>query len=90
MIGAEHFKQRFLLAGGNSDTFKYQQRKGMTDDGIPYIIEFVFGLHQHGLTQESKVSRKIVTGANWSVGINNPFRAPLDQPGKGWRTRWQR
>jgi DNA topoisomerase VI subunit B len=90
VIGAEHLKQRFLLAGGNAETFRYEQRKGMTDDGIPYIIEFVFGLHQHGLTQESKVSRKIVTGANWSVGINNPFRAPLDQPGKGWRTRWQR
>jgi DNA topoisomerase VI subunit B len=75
VIGAEHLKQRFLLAGGNAETFRYEQRKGMTDDGIPYIIEFVFGLHQHGLTQESKVSRKIVTGANWSVGINNPFRA---------------
>jgi DNA topoisomerase VI subunit B len=75
VISAEHFKQRFLLAGGNADTFKYEQRKGTTDNGIPYIVEFAFGLHQHGLTQESKVSRKIVTGANWSVGINNPFRA---------------
>jgi DNA topoisomerase VI subunit B len=75
VIGAEHFKQRFLLAGGNAETFKYQVRKGMTDDGIPYIIEFAFGLHQHGLTQETQVSRKFITGANWSVGINNPFRA---------------
>jgi DNA topoisomerase VI subunit B len=75
VIGAEHFKQRFLLAGGNADTFKYQQRKGATEDGIPYIIEAAFGLHQHGLTQEARVSRKFITGANWSVGINNPFRA---------------
>jgi hypothetical protein len=75
VISAEHFKQRFLLAGGSADTFKYEQRKGTTDNGIPYIVEFAFGLHQHGLTQESKVSRKIVTGANWSAGINNPFRA---------------
>jgi DNA topoisomerase VI subunit B len=75
LIGTEHFKERFLLAGGNADTFKYQQRKGMTDDGIPYIVEFTFGLHQHALTQEARASRKFVTGANWSVGINNPFRS---------------
>jgi hypothetical protein len=47
----------------------------MTDDGIPYVVEFAFGLHQHGLTQKTQVSRKFITGANWSVGINNPFRA---------------
>jgi hypothetical protein len=75
VIGADHFKRRFLAAGGNADTFKYQLRKGTTDEGIPYIIEFAFGLHQSGLTQDASVSRKIITGANWSVGIENPFRA---------------
>jgi DNA topoisomerase VI subunit B len=76
IIGADHFKQRVLAAGGNADSFKYQRRMGMTpDEQIPYVVEFAFGLHQHGLTQEAAVSRKIVTGANWSVGINNPFRS---------------
>jgi hypothetical protein len=76
VIGVEHLKQRFLAAGGNIETFKYQCRKGMTPDGIPYVVEFAFGLHQSGLTQGAAVTtRKIVTGANWSVGINNPFRA---------------
>jgi hypothetical protein len=75
IIGVEHFKQRFLAAGGNPDTFKYQCRKGMTPDGIPYVVEFAFGLHQSGLAQGGAgVSRKFVTGANWSAGINNPFR----------------
>jgi DNA topoisomerase VI subunit B len=74
VIGADHLKQRFLAAGGNADTFKYQRRKGMTSDGIPYIIEFAFGLHQSGL-EGTTVSRKFVTGANWSVGIHNPFRS---------------
>jgi DNA topoisomerase VI subunit B len=74
IIGADHFKERFLAAGGNADTFKYQQRKGTTAEGIPYIVEFGFGLHQSGLTQGASVSRKFITGANWSVGINNPFR----------------
>jgi hypothetical protein len=75
IIGAEHLKQRFLAAGGNADTFKYEQRKGLTSEGIPYVIEVAFGLHESGLTQGAGVSRKFVTGANWSVGINNPFRA---------------
>jgi hypothetical protein len=75
IIGEDHLKQRFLAAGGNADTFKYQQRKGATTEGIPYIVEFAFGLHQSGLTRGASVSRKFITGANWSVGINNPFRA---------------
>jgi hypothetical protein len=48
VIGIEHLKQRFLAAGGNADTFKYQQRKG-TSEGIPYIVEFAFGLYQSAL-----------------------------------------
>src|SRR6516164_5471025 len=76
VIGVEHLKQRFLAAGGNIDTFKYQCRKGMTSGSIPYIVEFAFGLHQSGLSQDGVgVSRKFVTGANWSAAIGNPFRA---------------
>jgi DNA topoisomerase VI subunit B len=75
VIGAEHLKQRFLAASGNAETFQYEKRMGLTSEGIPYVIEFAFGLHQSGLTQDAAVTRKIVTGANWSIGINNPFRA---------------
>jgi DNA topoisomerase VI subunit B len=74
IIGVEHFKQRFLAAGGNADTFKYQLRKGIERD-IPYVIEFAFGLHQSGLDKSGAVFRQIITGANWSVGITNPFRS---------------
>ena len=75
VIGAEHFKRLFLASGGNAETFKYEQRRGMTSEDIPYIIEFAFGLYQTALTPGDPVSRKFITGANWSVGINNPFRA---------------
>jgi hypothetical protein len=76
VIGVDHLKQRFLAAGGNAETFKYQQRRSTTEQGIPYVVEFAFGLHQSGLTQAvASVPRKFITGANWSVGINNPFRA---------------
>jgi hypothetical protein len=75
IIGAAHLKARFLAAGGNAETFKYQLRKGTNDEGVPYVIEFAFGLHQAGLTPgASSVSRKSVTGANFSAAIGNPFR----------------
>jgi hypothetical protein len=89
IIGSDHFRQRFLAAGGYAETFRYQQRKGTNDDGIPYIVEFAFGLHQSALTQDaqgaSAVPRKIITGANWSVGIHNPFRA-FGSTGEGLET----
>jgi hypothetical protein len=72
IIGAEHFRELFAAAGGAVDTFKYQCRKGITD-GIPYVIEFCFGLHQAGL-QGGGMRRDFVTGANWSAAITNPFR----------------
>jgi DNA topoisomerase VI subunit B len=76
IIGAEHFKRRFLAAGGNVETFKYQQRKSTTPEGIPYIVEVAFGLHQSALTNRTTTQpRKLITGANWSVGIHNPFRS---------------
>src|SRR5262249_13708756 len=75
VIGAEHLKRGFLAAGGNAETFKYQRRQGATDEGIPYVVEFAFGLHQSGLQGATAASRKFVTGANWSPGIKNPFRS---------------
>ena len=73
IIGEKHFRARFLKAGGAPDTFKYQLRKGVTD-GVPYVIEFAFGLHETGLAGGASASRVFVTGANWSAAIANPFR----------------
>jgi hypothetical protein len=75
VIGSDHLKQRFLAAGGNPDTFKYELRKFVGDDGIPYVVEFCFGLHQAGLTQGGATSRVFVTGANFSAAIANPFHS---------------
>jgi hypothetical protein len=74
IIGEDHFKARFLAAGGNAETFRYEQRKGFDED-IPYVVEFAFGLHQSGLEASGALSRKIMTGANWSAAISNPFRS---------------
>jgi hypothetical protein len=62
----------------------------MTDDGILYVVEFAFGLHQAGLAPDASAprfmrvgegrvtlvgqDRVFVTGANWSAAIANPFR----------------
>ena len=63
----------------------------MTNDGIPYVVEFCFGLHQTGLVPDGGAPRVVrlgdgritltgqdrvfVTGANWSAAIVNPFRS---------------
>jgi hypothetical protein len=79
IIGADHLKQLFLAAGGNAETFKYEQRKGLTGDAIPYVVEFAFGLHRSalepGVPGAAVRQRMIITGANWSIAIGNPFRA---------------
>jgi hypothetical protein len=74
IIGAEHFKARFAAAGGAVETFNYQCRKGIDDDNVPYVVEFCFGLHEAGLMPGGVAHREIVTGANWSAAIGNPFR----------------
>jgi hypothetical protein len=75
VIGAAHFKERFLAAGGNAETFKYEQRKGV-DGGIPYVVEVAFGLHQSAFSPDGqRQNRKLVTGVNWSAAIGNPFRS---------------
>ena len=83
VIGREHFKQRFLAAGGNAETFRYELRKGV-NDGVPYVVEFAFGLYESALGG-GVVARKIVTGANWSAAIANPFRR-FGSTGEGLET----
>jgi DNA topoisomerase VI subunit B len=78
IIGIDHLRQRVLAAGGNAETFKYEQRKGFTSDGIPYLIEVAFAMHRRALepgVPGVTVPRTFITGANWSVALNNPFRA---------------
>jgi DNA topoisomerase VI subunit B len=73
VIGREHLKARFIAAGGAEETFKYERQAGVSQD-IPYVVECAFGLRRSGLNGSSAEKRLIITGANWSVGIQNPFR----------------
>jgi hypothetical protein len=74
VIGKDHLYRLMEAAGGNPKTFTYNRSFGETN-GIPRVIEFAFGIHGEGLTAGRGPTRKIVTGVNWSPGINNPFRS---------------
>jgi hypothetical protein len=74
VIGADHFRTRFLEAGGAAETFKYQRRDGVAD-GVPYVVEFAFGVHQAAFQPNALIGRGFVAGANWSAAISNPFRS---------------
>src|SRR5260370_14820792 len=81
IIGKAHLYRMMVAAGGDPKTFTYNRSFGETN-GVPRIIEFAFGIHRDGLTAGHAPSRKVITGVNWSPGINNPFRQ-LGRSGDG-------
>jgi Histidine kinase-, DNA gyrase B-, and HSP90-like ATPase len=81
IIGKDHFYRLMETAGGDPKTFTYNRSLGETS-GVPRVIEFAFGIHRDGLTAGRGPSRKVITGVNWSPGINNPFRQ-LGRGGEG-------
>lgn len=67
IIGEDHLAETIRGCAGDSDfTFKYQ--KVLIDGAVPAVIEVAFSYI------EGFISRQIITGVNWSVGIVNPFR----------------
>jgi DNA topoisomerase VI subunit B len=73
IIGKRHLYALMETAGGDPKTFTYNRALGETG-GIPRVVEFAFGIHRDGLSADDGPRRKIMTGVNWSPGINNPFR----------------
>jgi hypothetical protein len=73
MIGKAHLYRMMEAAGGDPKTFTYNRSFGETN-GVPRVIEFSCSIHRDGLTAGRAPSRKVITGVNWSPGINNPFR----------------
>jgi len=70
IVGKDHLLSRFVEMGCDSEQFKYAKKLDF-EDGLPYVLETAFGW----LGDEAEDQRKIVTGANWSAAIKNPFRA---------------
>jgi hypothetical protein len=68
LIGKEHLSARFAAAGVDIRTLNYK-RMLRDDAGLPTVIEIAFGYRPN-----VRPIRRLITGVNWSVGINNPFR----------------
>jgi len=81
IIGKEHFYRLMEAAGGDPRTFDYQKRLGQTD-GLPWVVEFAFGIDERGLRAGRGPTRRFITGVNFSPGISNPFRQ-LGRRGEG-------
>lgn len=70
IIGKDHFARRFSELGCLPDTIEYA-KKARVDDGVPFVLESAFGW----FGETAKDRRRIFAGANWSAGIQNPFRS---------------
>jgi len=68
LIGADHLLEDCRAIGGAEESFKYRKQLGITPDGLPYVIEAAFAYCPDGAV------RRLITGANFSLGIRNPFR----------------
>jgi DNA topoisomerase VI subunit B len=66
LIGEDHLRVRFIADGVDERTFRYKRE--FVDGDLPQIVEVAFGYCPEG------TGRQLVTGVNWSPGINNPFR----------------
>ena len=77
VIGEEHFRRRFESMGCNPKSIRY--RRAMPKRGMPYVVETAFAM------RDGDQPRMIVTGANWSSAIKNPFRS-FGSTGEGLET----
>jgi DNA topoisomerase VI subunit B len=73
IIGQPHLFARMEAAGGEPKTFKYVRSFGVAG-GLPRVVEYAFGIHRGGLTEDGSGPRRMeISGVNWSPGIRNPF-----------------
>jgi DNA topoisomerase VI subunit B len=78
LIGEEHLRRRVEEAGDHMEFFRYKAVKNYTKDGLPYVMETAFAPKKKAFDLDEAannyLSRRLVTGVNWSPGINDPFR----------------
>lgn len=69
IIGEDHLRARLLAMGVVPDSFQYSRK--VSKDGMPWVLESAFGWKG----DSSDDWRSIISGANWSAAIRNPFRS---------------
>jgi DNA topoisomerase VI subunit B len=92
LIGEEHLKERLLAMGVQPESFRYalqipKSKKSQSEADekasfLPWVLESAFGW----LGKDAEDERKIVSGANWSAAIKNPFRS-FGATGEGLETQ---
>jgi DNA topoisomerase VI subunit B len=68
VIGRDHLAAKFEAVGADSESFEYRLA-AFDHNGIPYLVEAAFGY-----CPDWSPTRRIITGINWSVTINDPLR----------------
>ncbi|HUG71770.1 MAG TPA: hypothetical protein VMM76_28760 [Pirellulaceae bacterium] len=69
IIGEDHLRASLLAMGVVPESFQYARK--VSKDGLPSVLEGAFGWKG----DESSDLRTIISGANWSAAIKNPFRS---------------
>lgn len=66
IIGKDHFTKWILSQGGAEPSITYNIRKGINDDGMPYVFEFGFAVKT-----DSTLRRTQLSGLNWSPCVGD-------------------
>ena len=69
ILGEDHLRARMLGMGVVPESFQYSRK--VSKDGLPWVLESAFGWKGDA----SRDWRTIISGANWSSSIKNPFRS---------------
>ena len=77
IIGRDHIVTRFTELGADPEHIEYS-KVARIDNGVPFVLESAFVW----LGDDAADKRHIFAGANWSPGIENPFRS-FGQSGEG-------
>ena len=68
LIGKEHLIRKMTECGAELDSINYSKTFDTAGGNVPCVVEFAFGW------RPKAEGRRLITGVNWSPGIDNPFR----------------
>jgi hypothetical protein len=67
IVGEAHLRTHCQIRGGAPESFRYKRHLGMTESGLPYVVEAAFAF------APGRLPWQLITGVNFSVGVVNPF-----------------
>ena len=67
LVGADHLLEDCEKLGAESASFKYRKDVGVTEAGLPYVVEAAFAW------RDGTAERMVIAGTNFSIALGNPF-----------------